>query len=333
MESILISVIVPVYKIEEYLSRCVDSIIGQTYKNLEIILVDDGSPDTCPQLCEEYARKDHRVKVVHKENGGLGPARNSGLDIATGEYIIFIDSDDWIESNMFEVLAKRLNETDADIVFSGYTVVVSTEKEFENIYVKEPNEFGLVETSKAAALMLHPEGYFTAVWNKMFRREAIFDSNGQYVPFHHIFGEDEDWFLRLLPHIHKVYLENKSFYMWWRRKNSISTEHLLNRDVPKSMFIAYDLAKQELNLFTHDEEFQRNAKARLFNTGTVLCDKLYFAGKQKDYTRFRREISAYYTEWVKVYRPSVLGRIKRCVKNMCMDIGLHKDFINLINRM
>ena len=93
----LISVIIPIYNVEAYLDECIASVIAQTYSNLEIILVDDGSPDNCPQMCDEWAAKDSRIRVIHKENGGLSDARNAGIDIATGEYIAFVDSDDWIE--------------------------------------------------------------------------------------------------------------------------------------------------------------------------------------------------------------------------------------------
>ncbi|MBQ3502131.1 MAG: glycosyltransferase [Clostridia bacterium] len=111
-----VSVIVPVYKVEEYLDRCVESIVKQTYKNLEIILVDDGSPDNCPKMCDDWAKKDDRIKVIHKENGGLSDARNAGLDVATGEYISFIDSDDFIHETMIEKLLNSAIENDSDIV-------------------------------------------------------------------------------------------------------------------------------------------------------------------------------------------------------------------------
>ena len=114
-----ISVIVPVYKVEKYLDRCVESIVNQTYKNLEIILVDDGSPDNCPAMCDAWAEKDERIRVIHKENGGLADARNAGMDIATGDYIGFVDSDDWIEPNMYEVLLKNALKYDADISRCG----------------------------------------------------------------------------------------------------------------------------------------------------------------------------------------------------------------------
>ena len=98
---LMISVIVPVYKVEPYLRRCVDSILAQSYTNLEIILVDDGSPDNCPAICDKYAEKDDRVRVIHKPNGGLSDARNYGMAVATGEYVMFVDSDDWIESELW----------------------------------------------------------------------------------------------------------------------------------------------------------------------------------------------------------------------------------------
>ena len=101
----LISVIIPIYNVEKYLDRCVDSIINQTYKNLEIILVDDGSPDGSPQICDDYAKKDHRVQVIHKKNGGLASARNAGMDVMTGKYLFFLDSDDWLEREALEQLA------------------------------------------------------------------------------------------------------------------------------------------------------------------------------------------------------------------------------------
>ena len=102
-----VSIIVPVYKVEKYLRKCIDSIINQTLKDIEIILVDDGSPDNCGKICDEYAAKDTRIKVIHKENGGLSSARNAGMEVAEGEYIGFVDSDDWIESDMYMGTSKN----------------------------------------------------------------------------------------------------------------------------------------------------------------------------------------------------------------------------------
>ena len=119
----LISVIVPIYKVEHYLPKCIDSIIHQTYQNLEIILVDDGSPDNCPEICDEYAKRDKRIKVVHQENGGLSAARNSGVEMANGEFLCFVDSDDYIHPKMYEILYKNLKKFKADISICDYNVV------------------------------------------------------------------------------------------------------------------------------------------------------------------------------------------------------------------
>lgn len=119
----LVSVIVPVYNVEKYLARCLDSIINQTYTNLEIILVDDGSKDSSGQICDEYAAKDQRIKVIHKQNGGLSSARNAGLDIASGSYIEFVDSDDWIDKDTVkENLELIINENSNVVFFNHYQV-------------------------------------------------------------------------------------------------------------------------------------------------------------------------------------------------------------------
>lgn len=126
-----ISVIVPVYKTEGLLNRCVESIVGQTYKNLEIILVDDGSPDNCPAMCDEWAEKDSRIRVIHKENGGVSSARNAALDIATGDYIGFVDSDDWIEPEMYSSLIQKISESGKNIALCSYYAVEISGERYE----------------------------------------------------------------------------------------------------------------------------------------------------------------------------------------------------------
>lgn len=115
MNSPIISIIVPIYKVEGYIHQCINSILNQTYRNLEVILVDDGSPDSCPTICDEYAKKDNRIKVIHKLNGGLSEARNFGLDIAKGEYIAFVDSDDYIHATMIETILQCMIDNDCQI--------------------------------------------------------------------------------------------------------------------------------------------------------------------------------------------------------------------------
>ena len=116
----LISVIVPVYKVENYLNQCLESIVKQTYSNLEILLVDDGSPDRCPEICDEWARREKRVRAIHKQNGGLSDARNAGLALAQGELVMFVDSDDWIAPEMAEKMLEAMEREEADMVICQY---------------------------------------------------------------------------------------------------------------------------------------------------------------------------------------------------------------------
>ena len=128
----LISIVIPVYNVEKYLSRCIDSVINQTYKNIEIILVDDDSPDNCPKICDDYAKKDKRIKVFHKENGGVSFARNIGINESKGEWITFIDSDDWVEKDYCETMLKIAQKNNADYVCCGYNRVYNDHKEIIN---------------------------------------------------------------------------------------------------------------------------------------------------------------------------------------------------------
>ena len=144
----LISIIIPVYKVEKYIYKCIDSVLNQTYKNLEIILVDDGSPDKCPEICEEYAKKDNRIKIIHKKNGGLSDARNAGLKVATGKYIGFVDSDDYIEKDMYQVLYNNIIKTNSDISIVNLKEV----KENEIIENNVKDEQNTIEYTKLEGL-------------------------------------------------------------------------------------------------------------------------------------------------------------------------------------
>lgn len=169
----LISVIIPIYKVEKYLNRCVESIVNQTYENLEIILVDDGSPDSCPKMCDEWAKKDKRIKVVHKENGGLADARNAGLNVATGEYIYFADSDDWVENDIVEFLYNLIKRDNYDVSRCGIFIDYEDD-EAKNEIVKNDSVKVLDLDDQIIDLMIN--GYVAGVaWNKLYRRSAIGD--------------------------------------------------------------------------------------------------------------------------------------------------------------
>ena len=133
----LISVIVPIYNVEQYLENCINSILNQTYRNLEVILVDDGSPDNCGGICDLYSDKDPRIKVIHKQNGGLSDARNKGLDAATGEYLAFVDSDDTILPEMIDKLYQRIVIDQSDLAFCGYQQVNQKGDVLSEVYLED----------------------------------------------------------------------------------------------------------------------------------------------------------------------------------------------------
>lgn len=212
-----ISVIVPIYKVEEYLHRCIDSIINQTYTNLEIIIVDDGSPDNCPMICDEYAKKDSRIRVIHKKNGGLSDARNAGLEIATGEYIGFVDSDDWIHKDMYHILYKNIIEKDADIA------ECSIKK--ERNYIEDfdiPYKYDIFSYTKLDAMgaLISEDIIKQTVWNKLYRKKVIDSIMFEKGKLH----EDEFWTYQVLNKCEKLVHMEIDLYYYFQREDSIMGE-------------------------------------------------------------------------------------------------------------
>ncbi|WP_010630804.1 glycosyltransferase family 2 protein [Sporolactobacillus vineae] len=167
----LISVIVPVYKTEQYLDQCIESLVMQTYRNLEILLVDDGSPDRCPEICDSWAERDPRIRVIHKVNAGASSARNTGLDLAKGDYLAFVDCDDWIHCDTYEWLINNLKKEHADLAicseFQVFGKSIRRPEKKENVY--------LVMNSEEAFKRINSIGYFgVGVWDKLYARH-LFD--------------------------------------------------------------------------------------------------------------------------------------------------------------
>ena len=170
MEKDLISVIIPVYKVEKYLEKCIESIIKQTYTNLQIILVDDGSPDNCGKICDEYAKKDSRIEVIHKINGGLSDARNVGINRANGRYIGFVDSDDYIKEDMYEKLINLIKEYNADVSICNLYDVIDG-KEYVRNKDNGIHEYSRIDILKEILLDKNIQSY---AWNKLYKKE-LFD--------------------------------------------------------------------------------------------------------------------------------------------------------------
>lgn len=217
----LISVVVPVYKVESYLDQCISSIVNQTYRNIEIILVDDGSPDQCPYICDEWRKKDNRITVIHQKNSGGGQARNRALDIANGEFIVFVDSDDYIAPTMFEFLYSQFNK-DVDIVECNYCEV----QDENAVFSSEHDAFkSQIFTAEEAMLENIKDHIFRQlIWNKMYRKSVI--KNVRFPIGKKI--DDEFWTYQVLGNARKLIYTNKILYAYRQQKDSVM--HLLNVD-------------------------------------------------------------------------------------------------------
>ena len=217
-----ISVIVPIYKVEKYLDACVESIISQTYNNLEIILVDDGSPDECPRLCEKWSKKDSRIIVIHQKNGGLSAARNAGMNRATGDFIGFVDSDDTIEPDMYEqLLQSMLREPRADFAVCGVKTIV--EGSADTISAEEYNNYFKVDECQNVSIGTAAINRIPApAWNKLYRRDFLV-KNGIRFP-QGMNNEDEAFFLFCVARSRYIAFVPMQLYHYYRRDVGIIVE-------------------------------------------------------------------------------------------------------------
>ncbi len=244
MNSPLISVIVPIYNVEKYLPRCIDSLTNQSYSNLEIILVDDGSPDNCPQICDGYAQKDRRIQVIHKKNGGLSDARNTGFNHSSGEYVAFIDSDDYVHPQMLEILYRLLQEEHSEIAVCNFQPFTeeSPECHFEDIQIE-------TLSGVDAAQRLYKKKYATqsvVAWDKLYQRHILTGNPFQVGKF----NEDEFFSYKALLKASKVTFTTQKLYYYLIRTTGIS-QAITN---PKSLD-GFD-AKQEAIQFYWKNNFQ-----------------------------------------------------------------------------
>lgn len=252
-----ISVIVPIYNVEKYIKQSIESILNQTYNKLEIILVDDGSKDLSGSICDEYSKKDNRIKVIHKENGGLSSARNAGLDVATGKYVMFIDSDDYFENNSCEVLYNEIEKRNADYVIGNYIHVTH-----DGIKWDKP-VFNDIDDNFKTSIEDYQKSFFvmnSVVWNKIFKREFIEEHKLRFVPG--ALAEDAIFTTYCYVHTDKGYYINDVVYNYRQNEENAS----ISTNCTKNYFIKLnDTYKLIFNNFekTNNLGFYRFFYARI----------------------------------------------------------------------
>lgn len=263
MKTGLVTIVIPIYNVEKYLNRCIDSVVNQTYQNLEIILVDDGSPDQCPQLCDEWAEKDERIKVVHKKNAGLGMARNTGIENATGEYICFFDSDDYVERETIEKCVIKAKQCQADIVCFGRTALKSTgdiinieiPKMEKNVY--EGEEVQHVILPEVLSFNPHTgknSNLSASLCSSMYSMQLIHKSGWRVASEREIISEDYYSTLDLYQYVSSVAIISESFYNYCMNEKSLT--HTYRKDRYEKIRLFYQKCITLSNQLNYDKEVQ-----------------------------------------------------------------------------
>ena len=293
-----VSVIVPIYKVENYLNRCVDSILNQTYKNIEVILVDDGSPDKCGEISDSYAINDSRVKSLHKENGGLSDARNYGMRYLTGEYVVFVDSDDWIKEEMIETLVGLAMDLKADIVQSGFYYVYETYLLYDDRYYSEdmlPIQLNKNEIMREIVINERVKNF---AWGKLYKTNLIKDLYFEKG----VLFEDVFWAHKVMDRVDKYVICHKPMCYYLQRNDSIvSTYTVKNLDIIKGL--------KERHKFIEENYKELINESYKILTKTILLH-YYLLNKNRD-----KDLDGYYRKELRGYIINNYLNIQKAIKD------------------
>lgn len=293
----LVSIVVPVYNVEKYLDRCVESLVNQTYKNLEIILVDDASPDACPEMCEQWAARDARIKVIHKVNEGQGIARNAGMACAQGEYIYFVDSDDYIALETIEKSYGLAKKHDADIVTFGFCPV-NKDGILGNAVVPTPDKY--VYTGKEVQTDFLPDfiapdtatGKRANLWvsasSGIYRLNTLRAAHWSFLSERVIISEDTSSLLRLYKDINTVAILPEAFYYYCENANSFS--HTVKKDRVEKLNYFYNFCLEECDKLGYTEEV-KNRLAYIYLSNIIGTLKL-IGNRKGSWLEKRNDINA-----------------------------------------
>ncbi len=266
----LVSIVIPVYKVEKVLGRCMQSVFEQSYKNLQIILVDDGSPDNCPKICDEYAEKDSRIEVIHKENGGLSSARNEGMKICKGEYIVFLDSDDYLSKTAIEKMLNLCLKNDCEISILK-TQFISFD--FNEEVADEEEVVQIFDSEKAIEHSLYQILYSCTAWNKMYRKDIL---DGIWFPLRKI-SEDLAVSHLMMDKAKKIAYSNIIGYYY--RQNPSSIMHNFNIGRMDALSFAVDIEEYCKENYP---KIVNASKVRIFNVAVHMLLDLPDTGEIRD---------------------------------------------------
>ena len=322
----LISAIVPFYKVEKYLGRCVESLLAQTYENIEIILVDDGSPDTCPVMCDEYAKKHEKIRVIHQENKGLSGARNTGIDNAKGEYLAFVDSDDLWSPHFLESLYKALKENDADIAQCRWEYMHGDE--LKEAYDADAKTVCFTGREMLANLYIQTGAYYVVAWNKLYKKELFENIRYPEGRIH----EDEATTYKLFDLAKKCVFVDNALYGYyvgsggtsitrngfnlkkldWRTANKERVQYFIEKDYKELVVPAIKACNDgSIDLYFKCRDFHPEAKGEMFEIRYGVRDSLDVIRKYG--TLPKQTLIGY---WLFSAFPNLYGKLLKHVADM-----------------
>ncbi len=288
----LVSVVVPIFNVENFLDKCIESIINQSYNNLEIILVDDGSTDNCPAMCDQWAKKDGRIKVIHKVNAGLGMARNTGLDLALGEYIFFLDSDDYVDTTLVEKCVRNAEKYGSCVVAFGRSDAYSDGR-IEKFPIKSEQkvfEKNDVVCELLPAMFSYDKGFGISVCCKMFCRETLIQSGCRFLSERELISEDSFFALQFFPNVQRVSVIEEPLYYYYKRSTSLTRSFKSDRQKKNDEFLIKCI--EYIDTFGLPKEVSTHVMARYhgMTLGTLMqIERADIPRKQK-----RQELKSIY---------------------------------------
>lgn len=281
------SVILPIYNVEKYLHECVDSILAQTFRDYEIILVDDGSTDNSPAICDAYARKYDFISVIHKKNGGLSDARNYGTEAAKGEYIVYIDSDDFIVSETFFEDLNEKADNSPDLIFYKYVKFFDDTKEYGKCNFTYENAIKEDSYAKQITALVKDDAFYGMAWIKAIKREIIKDHDIMFEAG--LLGEDMEWNYHIVSNSHSIVFADKSYIAYRQRSGSITSTHRL-KNLTDFIYVLEKWSEKIVSE-TEDEQLKTallGSLAKYYSNLLIVYSRL----KDKNKKNYKKRIKA-----------------------------------------
>ncbi|RKD23170.1 beta-1,4-galactosyltransferase [Ammoniphilus oxalaticus] len=279
-----VSLVVPIYKVEQYLAQCVESILRQTYPNLEIILVNDGSPDNCGHIADRYAALDPRVYVIHKENGGLSDARNVGMQRVTGDYVLFVDSDDWLDEKMVEEMVNKSLSYEADVVQSAFYYAYDDHLLYDNRYFSREDEPLVLDRQRLMKELVINEKVKNFAWGKLFKTNLARD-----IPFKKgVLFEDVFWAHQVMHRAQTYVILHQPMFYYRQRKDSIVATY-----TPRNLDYLRGLKERHSFIASHYQELSAQSYKNILNASLIHYNLLFLNKEQDKGGALRREIQNY----------------------------------------